>query len=93
MGLELVTLNPQMALRYQFPESMQGALIVAIDPESPLSSVCRLNDVISKINDQSIRSAEDAVKLINERAEHDRLILSLDRRARSGIERYTIRVP
>ena len=93
MGLELATLNPQMALRYQFPESMQGALIIAIDPESPLSSVCRLNDVISKINEQSIRSAEDAVKLINERAEDDRLILSVDRRAQSGIERYTIRVP
>ena len=93
IGLELVTLNPQSALRYQFPESMQGALIVAIDPESPLSSFCRLYDVISKVNDQSIHSAEEAVKIINERAEHDRLILSVDRRARSGIERYTIRVP
>ena len=93
MGLELVTLNPQMALRYQLPESMQGAIIVSIDPESPLVSICRLNDVISKINDQSIQSAEEAVRLINERVEHDRLIVSVDRRARGGIERYTIRVP
>jgi S1-C subfamily serine protease len=79
--------------RVSFPESMQGALIVAIDPESPLAPVCRLNDLISKINDQSIRSAEDAVRLINDRTDHDRLILSVDRRARSGIERYTFRVP
>jgi S1-C subfamily serine protease len=93
MGLELVTLNPQVALRYQLPESVQGAMIVAMDPESPLSSICHLNDVISKINDQSIRSAEEAVKLINERAEHDPLIVSLDRRARGGMERYSVRVP
>src|SRR5262249_42500495 len=59
IGLELVTLNPQMALRYQFPDSTQGALIVAIDPESPLSSFCRLNDVISRVNDHPIQTAED----------------------------------
>ena len=59
---------------------MQGALIVAIDPESPLATFCQLNDVIAKINEQSIQSAEEAVKLINERAEHDRMIVSLDRR-------------
>jgi serine protease Do len=93
MGLELVTLNPQMALRFQLPESTQGAMIVAIDPESPLSSICHLNDVISKINDRAVQSAEEAVRSINERAEHDRLILSVDRRARGGLERYTIRVP
>jgi serine protease Do len=93
LGMELVTLNPQMALRYHYPESTQGAIIVAIDPESPLSSICRLNDVISKINDHQVRSAEEAVKSINERSQSDRLILSVDRRAREGVERYTIRVP
>jgi S1-C subfamily serine protease len=82
-----------MALRYQFPEATRGALIVSIDPESPLSSICHLNDVISKINDRPIESAEDAAKSINERSDHDRLIVSVDRRARSGIERYTIQVP
>jgi serine protease Do len=93
MGLELVTLNPQMALRYQLPETTRGALVVNIDPESPLVQVCRLNDVISKVNDQPILSAEDASRLINGRTEHDRLIISLDRRGASGIERYTVRVP
>jgi serine protease Do len=93
LGMELVTLNPQMALRYNYPESTQGAIIVAIDPESPLSTICRLNDVISKINDHQVRSAEEAVKSINERSQSDRLILSVDRRAQAGVERYTIRVP
>ncbi|MGO9599713.1 MAG: trypsin-like peptidase domain-containing protein [Isosphaeraceae bacterium] len=93
MGLELVTVNPQLALRSRLPDSTQGAMIVAIEPDSPLATICRLNDVISKINDHSVRSAEDAVKLINERVEHDPLIVSLDRRGREGLERYTIRVP
>ncbi len=93
MGMELVTLNPQLALRYHLPETMHGALIVNIDPESPLSQAAHLNDVISKINEQSIQTAEDVARLMTERTEHDQLVLSLDRRARSGIERYTFRVP
>ncbi|MBV8488524.1 MAG: PDZ domain-containing protein [Planctomycetaceae bacterium] len=93
MGLELVTLNPQLALRSRLPDSTQGAMIVGIEPDSPLATICRLYDVISKINGQSVRSAEDAVRLINERVEHDPLIVSLDRRGREGLERYTIRVP
>jgi serine protease Do len=93
MGLELVTLNPQLALRYHLPETMRGALIVNIDPESPLSQAAHLNDVISKINEQSIQTAEDVARLMTERTEHDQLVLSLDRPARNGIERYTFRVP
>jgi serine protease Do len=93
LGLELVTLNPQMALRYQFPESAKGALIVSIDRDSPLSSVCQLNDVVSRVNDQPIETAEDAARSITARTEHERLVISVDRRARGGIERYTIQVP
>jgi serine protease Do len=93
LGLELVTVNAQLALRYNFPESEQGAMVVSIDPESPLATVCRPNDVISKINDRSVQTADDAVRLLNERAGSGPMIVSLDRRARSGIERYTIRVP
>ena len=93
MGMELVTLNPQLALRYHLPETMRGALIVNIDPESPLSQAAHLNDVIAKINDQSIQTAEDVARLMTERNEHDQLVLSLDRPARNGIECYTFRVP
>jgi serine protease Do len=93
MGLELVTLNPQIALGSQLPETMRGAMIVTIDPESPLAKTCQLHDVISRINEHPIHSAEDVAKLINERADHDPLILSLDRRGRVGIEHYTFRVP
>ena len=52
-----------------------------------------LNDVIAKINEQSIQTAEDVARLMTERNEHDPLVLSLDRPARNGIERYTFRVP
>lgn len=93
MGLELMTLNPQLALRHHIPAGVHGAMIIAIDPESPLATICQVHDVIAKINDQAIQSAEDAVKQINERVEHDPMIISLDRRGNDGMERYTIRVP
>jgi serine protease Do len=93
MGLELVTLNPQLALRHRLPASVQGALIVAIDPESPLATFCQLHDVIAKINEQSIQSAEQVVTLVNSRPRQQPLIVGLDRRGGDGMERYTIRVP
>ncbi|MGC8641407.1 MAG: trypsin-like peptidase domain-containing protein [Isosphaeraceae bacterium] len=93
LGLELVTLNPHMAIRYGLPESTSGALIVAIDPQSSLATICQAHDVIAKINERPVQSAEEAVKSINERTERDQLILTVDRRGQSGMERYTIRVP
>ena len=30
-------------------------MIVGIDPESPLATICQVNDVIAKINEQSIQ--------------------------------------
>ncbi len=93
LGLELLTLNPQLALRHHLPESERGAMILTVDPQSPLATICQPSDVISRINDHAVESAEQAVKLINERVEHDPLIVSLDRRGGQGIERYTVRVP
>ncbi|WP_250846703.1 trypsin-like peptidase domain-containing protein [Aquisphaera insulae] len=93
LGLELATLNRQMALRYQLPETMAGAIIVGIQPDSPLSSICHPNDVLSKVNDRDVKTAEEAVKAIGARGDHERLFLSVDRRARDGLERYTIQVP
>ncbi|QEH34321.1 putative periplasmic serine endoprotease DegP-like precursor [Aquisphaera giovannonii] len=93
LGLDLTTLNRQMALRYRLPETLQGAVVVGIQPDSPLSMVCQLNDVVSKVNDHAVRSAEEAVSTIRERADHEILILTVDRRGREGMERYTIKVP
>ena len=52
MGLELLTLNPQLALRHRLPADVRGAMIVTIDPESPLATICQVHDVIAKVNDQ-----------------------------------------
>ncbi len=93
LGLELVTLNPPLALRHRLPASVQGAMIVAIDPESPLATFCQLHDVIAKINEQSIQSSEQAVTVINARPKQDPMIIGIDRRGGDGMERYTIRVP
>lgn len=92
IGLELVTLNPQLALRYRLPETVQGAMIVGIEPESPLAQLCYVNDVISTVNGEAVQSAEQAVKLMNERNQ-GQLLLSVDRRVEGEIRRFNYRVP
>jgi serine protease Do len=93
MGMELATLNGELARRIEFPESWRGALVLAIDPESPLARHVKLHDVISAIDNQVIQSAEQAVTILNQRGDHLQLVLSLDRLADGTMERHTVRVP
>ena len=37
LGLELATLNPELAKRIEFPESWRGALVLSVDSQSPLA--------------------------------------------------------
>lgn len=92
MGLELLALEANLATRLGLPNTMRGALIVNVDEESPLLELCRANDVISSINDQSIGSAEQAVELLNGDGPAP-LIISIDRFEKGEIERHTIRIP
>jgi len=93
MGVELATLSAQLAARIDLPEKWQGALVVSIDTESPLVKLVHPNDVIAAIDDQAIQSAEQAVKVLNQRADHSRPVISLDRLVNGVPQRHTIRVP
>jgi serine protease Do len=92
MGLELVTLTPSLALRNRLPEGMRGAMIVDVDPKSPLAAICRPRDIIADINDQPIVSAEQAVRLLSRETDAGSWILGLDRRGEQGIERHRYQV-
>ncbi len=60
-GLELVTVNPQIAIERSLPAEIDsGALIVMISAENSRFSGLRRDDVIVAINRQKVRSAEDA---------------------------------
>jgi serine protease Do len=93
MGLELATLTPQLAQGMELPESWRGALVLNVDAESPLAERVRPRDVISSIDNQAIQSAEQAVKILNQRADHVQTVINLDRSVKGVIERQIVRLP
>jgi serine protease Do len=93
MGMELATLSPQLANRIDLPEKWRGALVVGVEPDSPLVQLVHTHDVIAIIDDLPIQSAEQAVKVLNQRADHAQPLVSLDRLVNGVAQRHTIRVP
>jgi serine protease Do len=93
LGLELSTLNPQLAQRFGIPESWRGVLVLNVDPDSPLARFVQPADVISAIDNEAIRSSEQAVKLLNKRADHVQSIISLDRPVNGDMQKHTVRLP
>jgi len=93
LGMEITTLDAQLAARIELPESWRGALVLTVDPESPLSAFVKPHDVISAIDSQPIQSAEQAVRILNQRVDHVQSLMSLDRMFKGKNERHTIRIP
>jgi serine protease Do len=93
LGLELATLNPELARRIDIPQSWRGAVILSVDSQSPLARVVRPNDVISAIDNEVIQTAEQTVKILNQRADHVQLNMSVDRPKDDKMERFTVKVP
>ncbi len=93
MGLELATLNPTIAQQFAIPESWRGAVILGVDDASPLARIVKPADVISAIDSEVIQSAEQAVKILNQRTDHIRSILSLDRLANGVMEQHKVQLP
>ncbi len=93
MGLELATLSPQLAGRIGLPENWRGAVVLSVDTESPLVKLVHPHDVIAAIDDQAIQTAEQAVKVLNQRVDHAQPLIRLDRLVNGVPERQTIRVP
>jgi serine protease Do len=99
LGLELITMDAAAARRIGLPESLRGALVLHVLPESPVASVLQPNDVISSIDGRSVASAEQANEALSaftsRLTEGQPLVLGFDRYSRSSgsIERRSIRVP
>jgi len=93
LGMELATLHPQLALRFELPESWRGALVLNVDADSPLARLVRPADVISAIDNDVIQSSEQAVKILNQRTDHVQSVISLDRLVKGVMERHTVRLP
>jgi PDZ domain-containing secreted protein len=70
-----------------------GALILQVEAASPFVQVFRPRDVISSIDNQAIRSAEQAAAILSQRGEQGRLTIGFDRPADGKFEQHTIRMP
>jgi serine protease Do len=93
LGMELVTIDPTTARRLGLPESLRGAAVVQIVPDSPLAGVFLPLDVIHSVDGRSVASAEEASQAINRPRDRDSLLLGFGRVVQGAIERRSIRIP
>ncbi len=93
IGLELATLTPQLAGGMGFTQSWRGALVLTVDPESPLAKTVRPRDVVTAIDNQAITSAEQAKRILDQRADHVQCVIGIDRLVKGKIEHQSIRLP
>ena len=93
LGLELTTANAESTRTLKLPESSHGAAVTKIAPDSPLAALLKTSDVITSINGQAIRSADEAASVLNQLVARDPLVIGFDRVARGVIERRTVRIP
>ncbi|WP_406699776.1 trypsin-like peptidase domain-containing protein [Singulisphaera sp. Ch08] len=93
MGLELSTLDDATSRRLGLPGNPQGAVVAKVEPDSPLAGVFKTNDIISKVDGQSIATADQAVKALNRSTDQKSLELEIDRLVEGMIERHSVSVP
>jgi serine protease Do len=93
LGLELSTLNAQLAQRFGIPETWRGVVVMRVEADSPLARDVKPADVISAIDNEAILSSEQAVKILNQRADHAQSFISVYRLVNGEMQPHTVRVP
>jgi serine protease Do len=93
LGLELITLDAAMARKLGLPDTLRGAAVLQVIPESPLAKVFKPLDVIHSVDSRTIGSAEEASQILSRAAERESLLFGFDRVVQGTIERRSIRVP
>jgi serine protease Do len=93
LGLELVTLDEVAAQRLGLPNTVRGAAVAGVAPDSPLSAYVQVRDVISAVDGRAVRTAAEAVSALNQRQASRGLVVEFERLVRGGFERRSFRVP
>ena len=93
MGVELVTLDPSFAQQLGLPETTQGAAVIKLEPDSPLTGYFRQYDVIQTVAGRSVQSAEEVVQALAARRASIGLEVILQRTVEGGIQRSRVKVP
>jgi serine protease Do len=93
LGLELATFTAELAQKIDLPDDRHGALVLTVDPESPLAGSVAPNDLISAIDNHAVQSADQVAKLLSQRTDHVQSVMSVDRFVKGKLERRSVRVP
>jgi len=83
-GVEVTDLDAAARRQLEIPRSIQGALVVNVDPSSTAAEGgVSQGDVILEINRQHVRNADDAVAL-SQKVKSDRILLRVWSRSPNG---------
>ena len=93
LGVELVTLDSAWTRSLRLPDASQGAAVVSLEADSPLSGYFHPNDVIQSVSGHQVRSAEEVVQALSARRTTAGLELGVRRVGDGGIQLLKVRVP
>ena len=80
LGLTLRPLTDEDRSQLSIPSNVDGALVVAVDPDSPAAGKdVRPGDVITQVNQQTVKNPADAVAALKAAKKTDRALLLVRR--------------
>jgi serine protease Do len=96
-GVEVSDLDARTRRQMGVPQSVQGALVAAVDPNSTAAEAgLRQGDVIQEINRKKVRSAQEAIDLSEKLKSDEGILLRVWTAARGGgggVSHYVIVEP
>ena len=91
-GVEVADLDSQVRRQMGIPSGVRGALVTNVDPGSAAAEGLRAGDVILEINRQTVKNADDAIR-VSKDLKGDRVLLRVwsgGGGAGSGGTRYVV---
>jgi serine protease Do len=80
LGLTLRPLTDEDRSQLSMPSTVDGALVVAVEPDGPAASKgMRPGDVITQVNQQTVKNPADAIAALNAAKKSDRALLLVRR--------------
>ena len=87
LGLNVQPLTPQIARQVGVDSSVQGVVVVSVDPTSDAGQKLRRGDVVSSVNSTPVRTAADVARAVAaaKSAGRPSVLLSITRQRQSGV--------